>query len=201
MVYAVGKFLCWIISVIFFPMKVEGLENIPRRGGFIIAGNHASYLDPVILGVACPRVLNYLARNSLFRHFLFRWILLHVNVIPLKRHSADFSALKEALRRLEKGEGFLLFPEGTRRSAGQDMGKGLAGVGFLARKCQAPVIPAYIKDSDKALPRGSKFIRRSPVTVVFGTLVLPSEGRDVSDEDMTSEVMKHIASLRDSIKV
>jgi 1-acyl-sn-glycerol-3-phosphate acyltransferase len=173
-------------------IKVYGQENIPRKEGFILAGNHVSFLDPVVLGVACPRKLSYMARDTLFRNKAFALLLSEIGVFPVKRNSADRAALKEALRRLGHGRPLALFPEGTRRALGVDA-KVHAGVGFLSVKANVPVIPAFVKGTETALPRGARFIRPVRVAVYFGKQI-PVERR-LSYQDITQQVMTSIQSL------
>ena len=200
MFYAFGKFLCKVFFHLYLKTKVIGDKNIPPRGSFIVAGNHVSFLDPVAFGIASPRRLNYMARDTLFRNRLFGWVLRHVSVFPLKRNSANIGAIKEALRRLGNGEGLLLFPEGT-RSANGCLKDPLEGVGFLARKSGASVIPAYVQGTDKALPKGAKFIKPKAIRVIFGEAVVFPQDKNLSDEDVTAEIMRRIAVLRDSLRV
>lgn len=196
MFYAFWKFFCWLCSALYLPTVVKGKKNIPERGGFILACNHVSYLDPVIFGISCPRQLNYMARESLFENRLFGWFLAHVNVFAIKRYSADIGAIKEALARLKIGGGLLLFPEGTRSINGR-LGEGQEGVGFLARKSNVPVVPAFIKGTEKAMPKGAKFIKPARLTVVFGPVMkFPADG-GVSDKAWANEIMRQIAFLKD----
>jgi 1-acyl-sn-glycerol-3-phosphate acyltransferase len=152
-----------------FRLRVHHSKIIPKKGGFILASNHVSFLDPIILGVASRRKLSYMARDTLFRNCLFAWLLYRIETFPLKRSSADLSALKEALSRLRAGKGLVLFPEGRRRDQQGQYGEPLAGVGFLAAKSGMPVIPAFIKGTDRAMPRGSWFIRPYQISVYFGS--------------------------------
>ena len=196
MFYTFWKFFCWLCSLIYLPTTVKGEKNIPRKGGFILACNHVSYLDPVIFGISCPRQLNYMARESLFKNSFFGWLLARVNVFTIKRYSADIGAIKEALRRLKTGGGLLLFPEGTRSSDGR-IGEGLEGVGFLVRKSNVPVIPAFIKGTQKAMPKGAKFIKPARITVVFGPAISFSEENCASDKVRTNVIMRQIRLLKD----
>ncbi len=198
MMYVSFRFLFWLISLFYLPMKVMGRENIQKRGGFILAGNHVSYLDPIIFGIACPRSLNYMARDTLFKSHIFRWMLKKAHVFPLKQDVADFGAIKEALKRLKDGKGLVLFPEGTRSSDGR-IGQGQEGVGFLARKSGVPVIPVYLDGTQKALPKGSKMIHRARLRVVFGRPMIFSKDDGLTDSARTERIMKHIGLLKNSL--
>lgn len=177
-----------------FGLKAHGRQNIPKRGGFILASNHVSYLDPIIVGSACPRKLNYMARHDLFYNRFFSWWLDAVDTFPVKRDTADLSAIKEAMRRVKAGKGLLLFPEGRRKDANStSFGKPQAGVGFLADKLDVPVIPVFVKGSEKAFPRGAKFIQPTKVDVYFGKQIKIERG--LPYQDIAEEIMKNIRHL------
>lgn len=195
MFFVPGRFLCFIVSLILFPIRAQGRGHVPARGGFILACNHVSYLDPVVFAVACPRPLNFMARDTLFRNPIFGGLLRSVNVFPVKRASADIGAIKEALRRLKKGQGVLLFPEGT-RGKGTEVGEGNTGVVFLARKACVPVVPAFVDGTERILPRGAKCFRPAPVRVVFGEPLFFDDKKRRTDLAMIKEVMGRIASLK-----
>lgn len=177
----------------FFKMKVKGAENIPKRGGFILASNHLSFLDPLAVGAACPRPLNFMARDTLFRHPVFGRMIRAVDAFPVKRDSADLAALKEAMRRVRKGRGLALFPEGTRQTGKTVLDKPQAGIGFLAAKLNVPVIPAYVRGTDQALPKQAKFIRKAQICVSFGKQI-SIEGR-MPYEDIAMRIMDDIRHL------
>lgn len=154
----------------FCRLKVYGQENIPKTGAFILAANHVSYLDPLAVGVAANREVNFMARHDLFSVPILGWWMSNVKAFPVKRDTADISALKEAIRRLRRGEGLVLFPEG-RRSPDGEMLSPEAGVGFIAAKSQAIVIPVFVKGTDQALPKGAKFIKPHKISVYFGAQI------------------------------
>ncbi len=158
-----------------------------------MASNHLSYLDPIIVGVACPRLnLNYMARHNLFRNPCLAWLLTEVHVFPVKRNSADFKALKEAMRRVNQEKGLLLFPEGTRQVSGK-FGEPEPGIGFLAVKLKVPVIPVLVRGTDQAWPRKTKFPRRAKIKVAFGPeIAIESK---MSYEEVAQRIMTGIKNL------
>ncbi len=149
-------------------------------------------MDPFILGLASRRRLSYVAKDSLFYNKFLRYILYRVDAFPIKRGGADFRGMRETLRRLKKGAPVVLFPEGTRQSAGVER-KIHEGIGFIVAKAGVPVIPAYIKDSEKVLPPGSKILKRHPVTVAFGPPL--HFAKHQSYTDIAHQVMDKVSLL------
>ncbi len=196
MFYVLARLFCKLILVVFFRFRVYGLKNIPRAGGFILAGNHISYLDPPAFGAACDRKLGYMARESLFRPAWFAWVLHHSNVFRVRRGETDIAAIRETFRRLKEGTGVLIFPQGTRSA---DVAEVQSGVGFLARKSVVPVVPAYCEGTDIALPRGSKKVRFVPVRVIFGEPIVFQKENPLSDEAFASELMRRITRLKEDL--
>lgn len=194
MFYWFAYFLLFLISKVFFPLTVYGSEYVPASGNVIIASNHVSYLDPIILGLAYRRKISYLAKDTLFKNKVFGLVLHKVSAFPVNRDSADIGALREALRRLSRSSSLVMFPEGTRKT---DAGPKEAqkGIGFLASKSGVPLIPAYIVNSDKVLPVGAKFLRRSPVTVIFGEPLNFANNKDY--ESISRQIMQRIESLHE----
>lgn len=161
------KLLGIVLFKILFCLEVKGKENIPKKGPFILASNHTSYLDPVILGVASPRPLYYLAKISLFKNPVFSSFIQILGAIPLERDSSSPYTLRDALKLIKNGHGVVIFPEGTRSEDGK-IKDGKGGVGFLSIKSNAPVIPVKIKGTGKALPVKGKFIKPAKVKVIIG---------------------------------
>jgi 1-acyl-sn-glycerol-3-phosphate acyltransferase len=157
----VGPLGRWLMMAV-WRLKVSGLEHVPASGAVIIASNHISFIDPPLVGwAALPvRSLRYLAKMELFRIPLLGWFMRNVGCIPLDRGRADIGAVRTALDVLGRGRGLLVFPEGTRSKDGRP-GRPRGGVGFLAGKSGAPVIPARVVNTDRLL-------RLAPLEVRFG---------------------------------
>lgn len=192
MVYYVLRFISFLILKIFFRLEKKGTEHIPKRGGFIIASNHVSHVDPVVVGVACPRELSYMARHDLFFSRFLGWLLYNCHSFPVKRNSPDLSALKEAMRRVKRGRGLVIFPEGTRGTEGIP-GEPQPGIGFLAAKLGVPVVPAFIKGTETALPKGAHRLRPSKIRVSFGGQIRAEHG--ASYQDTARLIMANIRRL------
>ncbi|MCM8781699.1 MAG: 1-acyl-sn-glycerol-3-phosphate acyltransferase [Candidatus Omnitrophica bacterium] len=178
-----------------FRYKAKYVDNFPKKGPFIIASNHLSFLDPVAIGLATKRRVSFLARADLFKSNIFNWWATSVGVIPIERRRLDLSAIKGTLDNLKKGGVVALFPEGTRSKDGV-IKEPKAGVGFVAVKAGVPVVPIFIKGSDKALPHHAIFIRLKPIEVMIGEPVEPKMFLKVNGTydygALTKEVMKRI---------
>jgi len=167
MLYVFLRAIIVFIARLLFKFKVEGKENIPKDSSFILAANHLSNLDPVILGAASPVRVYFLAKRELFKNIYFASFLKKVGAIPLERTKADISALKKAIKILKDNKPIVIFPQGRR---GDTSVKPLGGVGFLFKKTHKPIVMAKITGTDKVLPRGSKMIKIHKVTVSFRML-------------------------------
>ncbi|MBI2922760.1 MAG: 1-acyl-sn-glycerol-3-phosphate acyltransferase, partial [Planctomycetes bacterium] len=139
----------------------------------ILASNHQSFLDPVLVAIPLSRGVTFMARDSLFRFLPFRVLIESLGAFPVQRGTADLGAMREAIRRLGAGQALLVFPEGTRTTDG-GVGRMRAGIGLLASRARVPVVPVRISGAFESWPRGLKLPRPKPVTVRYGP-ALPSE--------------------------
>jgi len=192
MVYSFSRFILFLILKALCRMKVSGQNYIPKKGSFILASNHLSYLDPLVIGIACPRRLSFMARHDLFCNPIFSWWLYKVGVFPVKRESRDPSALKEAIRLLKDGNVLLVFPEGTRGREGSFL-EPQPGIGFLADKAGVPLIPAFVKGTGRALSKDDKFIRPHKISVYFGEQI--SLERRMPYQEIAKKIMESIRQL------
>lgn len=176
MLYRFSRFILLIILKLLFKYRIEGREFVPKKGGFILVCNHESYLDPAVLGTACPRPVSFMARDTLYNNrFLGAWMKM-VNVIPVKRDNADLSAIKKGLRLVQEGKGLAIFPEGTRRIPDKAFINPEPGAGFLADKGNVPVIPAFVSGTRDALPKGVN------KKINFGRKILLRFGKEIHIE-------------------
>jgi 1-acyl-sn-glycerol-3-phosphate acyltransferase len=166
MIYWIVYFLTKVVSWLYFPFTAHQTRNIPRQGAFILASNHISNLDPVLLGICSVRRINFMAKIELFKGAL-GYILTRLGSFPVKRGESDFGAMREALRRLKEGRVILIFVEGTRR-IGNEPSKAQAGVGFLAIKSGVPIVPVCVQGTNQVMAPGTKFLKRGPVSATFG---------------------------------
>ena len=156
-----------IIAGAFFNYRVIYPERMIESGPVILAVNHQSYFDPPLAGICSRRAVYYLARKTLFKIPLLGRLLPDFNVIPVDRGGNDMSALKTIIRLLRRGNGVVLFPEGT-RSVDGSLQKGQSGIGLIIAKTKAPVLPMRVFGAHEAFPKNSKKIQLGQITMVIG---------------------------------
>lgn len=200
MLYRFVKPIAVALMRIAFRLEVRGREHVPATGPLLIVSNHVSLLDPPLVGGAAPRELYFLAKEELFRIPLLGRFIRGLNARPVKRDGSDSRALKSALKLLAEDRALLLFPEGTRGVAGR-LSAGKPGAGMLAVMSGAPVVPAYVSGSARALPRGRVLPRPGRVRVTFGPALhfkaVGNERRKEQYREATDEMMRAIAQLMD----
>lgn len=192
-VYGTCHYAARVAYDMFFRGDVVGLDNLPRHGGFLLAANHASFIDPPLIGCHVPRQIAYFARKTLWTGGIASWWLDTVGTIPVDRDGGqDVSAIKRVLKALKDERGLILFPEGTRTTDGQ-LQSAKPGVGFIACKTQVPVVPVRIFGSFEAFGKGAKLPRLgTPVTVVFGAPLAPA----IYDDPAAGKQRAQVASER-----
>jgi len=183
-----------------FSLRVKHPERMIEDGPLILAVNHASFADPPLVGACSKRAVYFLGRRSLWKWPILGRFFTHANVIPVERNGNDLAALRQAIRRVNEGNGVVLFPEGTRTRDGS-LGEAKPGIGFVIAKTGAPVLPIYAKGTFEAFPPNSKLPCRRPVTMVIGNPIhfSPEEIANATREDyqrFSQRVMDAIVALK-----
>ena len=141
--YRIGWTCFRMMYAVYFRWRVFNAERVPLQGGVILASNHASFLDPPLVGSGLKRDINYLARESLFRYPGIGALLRSWNAVPVDRDGGGAKGLKTILNRLLDGNGIILFPEGTRTLDGR-LQPAQSGIGLIVIKSAAPVVPVRV---------------------------------------------------------
>ena len=174
--------------------RLVGLENIPP-GGAVLAGNHQSYLDPVLLWIRAPRIIHFIGKAELWENPLYRWVLDNAGALPIDRRIVDRTAITTATALVKDGRPVGIFPEGTRVKG--ELGEANEGAAFIAARADVPIVPVGIVGTDRVMPDGAWFPRFPRVTISFGKPILPSEytdgGRKERVTHMTRDLMTGIA--------
>jgi len=154
--------------------KVSGAERVPRSGGVILASNHLSFVDSVVIPCTSPRPVHFLAKSDYFtgrgvKGFLQRLWFEGIGMLPVDRDDpqAAIGSLDVALEVLRRGDAFGIYPEGTRSRDGR-LYRGRTGVAHLALTAGVPVVPVGLAGTEKVQPVGANGFRLAPITVVFG---------------------------------
>lgn len=194
-----------LLRVLFRPW-VRGIENIPEKGGAIIAGNHLSFMDSIFIPLVAPRPVVYLAKKDYFtgpglKGRLVRSFFLATNQLPMDRGggSGSEASLKAGLKVLGDGKLLGIYPEGTRSPDGR-LYRGRTGVARLVLEAKCPVIPVALIGTDKVQPLGRTIPSLRRVGVVFGKPLDFSRYANVPEDrfllrSLTDEIMYEILRL------
>lgn len=194
MLYGITRGLSRIAGSLVWRWMVRGAGNVPRAGGVILASNHQSYLDVLLLGAACPRHVRYLARRTLWDQPLLGRLITDWKAIPVNRESPGKDELRGMVETVKAGEVLALFPEGTRTRDGS-IGDLRGGVGFLARRAGVPVVPVLIQGAFEAWPREWKLPGRGRIRIAFGRAVKYPDSWE--DREVAADIRRRLLALRD----
>lgn len=186
--YAISKIFVRFLSRVLWRASAHGVENVPKSGALIIACNHASYLDPPILGSFCPRRIHYMAKRQLFAIPILGIAIRALGAYPVDREGSATSAIKRSVEILRHDEVVGIFPEGARNPAG--LASARRGVALLAALAKAPVVPAAITGSARA----TRFAR---IEVLFGRPLQLQSAKPTKEqlEEFTTAIMTEIRAL------
>ena len=164
--YVVIRAFFTVVFHTIWPVRVRGLEHVPRKGAAIIVCNHLSLVDPFVVGYAANRIVNFMGKEELFGTPIIGFLIRKVGAFPVDRTRRDPSAMRTALQVLKSGELLGMFPEGTRSTTGE-MLEFRAGAARLAARTEVSLIPAAVHNTGKAMPPG-KLIRPARIGISFG---------------------------------
>ena len=196
-------FLLWLIRTVINSIAIvetRGYENLPEKGGFVIATNHLGFLDvPLALYALNQYNLFILVAEKWQKNPLWRWIGSYFNFVFVDRYNADLKALREVMRRMEEGQALVIAPEGT-RARDEKMAEGKPGVTYMAVKAGFPIVPvAIIGTEDRILISNLKHFRRTRVSLTagipFALPPIPREKREETLKQYTDEIMCRIGVM------
>lgn len=195
--YYTGWSFIRLISKLIFRIRVNGWENIPQEGGFIVASNHISYYDPPLVGSWNRRQMYFMAKKELFSYPIFGNIIRRTNALPVKRGVIDRNALEEASKVIQSGYGITIFPEGTRSKDGQFLPP-KPGIGMIARQTECAILPAYINGSNRLW---DCFLGRTRMSITYGEIISSEYIKSIpADKEgyhqIANEVMERIKAIK-----
>jgi 1-acyl-sn-glycerol-3-phosphate acyltransferase len=197
--YEFVRYCVYGLAIGWFRVRYFGRENIPQQGGVLVVSNHQSHLDPPLIGAGAPRMMNYMARSTLFDIPLLGRFIRSVNAFPIDREGIGLAGIKEALKRLKRGGMVVIFPEGTRSPDG-DMGPFRPGFTTLAVRTGAALLPVAIEGAYQAWPRSRRFPRPRPVHVQYGEPISPEEVRKYDERELLAEVERRVRVCHEELK-
>jgi 1-acyl-sn-glycerol-3-phosphate acyltransferase len=204
--YVIARLVVRPLFRVLFRPRVTGRENVPRTGPVILASNHLSFIDSIVIPSVAPRRVALLAKAEYFSgHGVSGWftktLFGALGALPVQRqtHRAAQAALDTALGVLKQGGAFGIYPEGTRSKDGR-LARGKTGVAWLALTADCPVVPVAVHGTDRVQPIGARWPRPRRVSVTFGTpLTFPDHrgqaGKGRARREVTDVVMEAIAEL------
>jgi 1-acyl-sn-glycerol-3-phosphate acyltransferase len=167
----------------------------PAAGSAVYICNHQSFMDPILMAYALRRPMHFMARDTLFRTPGFKQVIRAVNAFPVRRGTADLTAMKEAMRRLKAGHQVVLFAEGTRTLDGR-IGPFLPGVALLAQRTADWTVPVVIDGAYEAWPRTQLFPGPGNVVVRYAPPIPQAETRKMSPEALVAHLRRIIIDLQ-----
>jgi len=152
---------------LWFRLSIEGREHVPATGPFVLAPVHRSNIDFALASCLTRRRMGFIGKESLFEVPLLGPFISALGAYPVHRGTADREALRRTMAVIERGEPVVVFPEGTRQS-GPAIENLFHGAAFLAGRAGIPVVPVGIGGSERAMPKGARFIRPARIHMVVG---------------------------------
>lgn len=166
----------------------------------MLLSNHQSYLDPILCAVPIPRRVGFLARETLFDHWLFGGLIKSLGTIPLKLGEGDLSAMRKVIGVLKEGRGVCLFPEGTRTDDGK-ITRLKPGFGLLCRRGKAAVVPVVIDGAFESWPRHKKLFSPGSITVCYGKAISAEQATEMGDAKLAEVLTETLRQMQTTCRI
>jgi 1-acyl-sn-glycerol-3-phosphate acyltransferase len=191
-----------VLMTLWCRLTVEGKDNVPATGPFILAPTHRSIIDSPVASAATRRRMRFMGADKWWeKNAQFGWMLTALGGFPVTRGTADREALKRCIAVLEGGEPLVLFPEGERKS-GPTIQPLFDGAAYIAFKAGVPIVPMGIGGSERVMPKGSRFVRPRKMHAVIGPAIRPTpdltgKALRIATKDLTDELSAELQRLFD----
>ena len=194
--YTFGRGLLMPFYKLLFWYKINGRENVPDDGAYIVCSNHLSNNDPVLLGIAMKRQIFYMAKAELFKNPIAGWVIRHLGAFPVNRGAGDGKAINEAENIVKDGKLLGIFIEGTRSKTGEFL-RPKSGASIIAHQMNVPVIPVCIT------PKNKKIKPFQQVKISIGKPMTPQKlglenGTPEEYRNSSRKIMAEIKKLREN---
>lgn len=190
--------VCNLLCKTKYKVEFIGKENLDRKGGFIIAANHISALDPMFIAMASKRLFHYIAKEELFVNPVMAKMLIQLNGFPIKRGVGDMKAVNYGIELIRRGEVLCIFPEGTRSPDGTPKAA-KSGVGYIARATRADVVPVAIY-KEKKEKGAEKVVINIGEAIPNSALGFTENGKSKENKAAAKMIMDKITALWEECK-
>lgn len=194
--YRVGQAVCRPIMKVFYRYKFINNNSIPHEGAYIIASNHMSFSDPVLLGLGQRRRLFFMAKQELFKNKFFAGLIRALGAFPVERGAGDGKAIKTGEDLIKEGNVMTIFIEGGRTKTGEFM-RPRSGCALVAQQMQVPVIPACITITGNPKHRFAKRVIHFGDPLTPQQLGLTPDGDRRQLKNATNMIMDEIKKMRE----
>ncbi len=194
--YRVGQAVCRPIMKVFYRYKFINNNSIPHEGAYIIASNHMSFSDPVLLGLGQRRRLFFMAKQELFKNKFFAGLIRALGAFPVERGAGDGKAIKTGEDLIKEGNVMTIFIEGGRTKTGEFM-RPRSGCALVAQQMQVPVIPACITITGNPKYRFAKRVIHFGEPLTPEQLGLTPDGDRRQLKNATNMIMDEIKKMRE----
>ncbi|TWT73559.1 1-acyl-sn-glycerol-3-phosphate acyltransferase [Posidoniimonas polymericola] len=178
--YRLTQWVIGLVARVWFRLVTEGRHNAPESGPAVFVCNHGSHLDPLLVGVFCPRIICYFARETLFRG-LFGVLIRSYDAIPVDQEGSALAGLRATLARVKLGDAVLVFPEGSRTLDGRFQPM-MPGVLTLLRRGKASLIPTAINGAWEAMPYKASYPKPKKIAIVYGEAIPHEQLESMSND-------------------
>ncbi|HWA82043.1 MAG TPA: lysophospholipid acyltransferase family protein [Fimbriimonadaceae bacterium] len=192
-----GKLFCRFLFLFLGPITPRGSYRVPRKGPLLVLSNHLADIDPIVVQVACPRAVHFMAKSELFDIRLLGKMIRWFQTFPVKRGEPDRASMRFAIELLKMGESVCVFPEGQLSEAGE-LQELKAGIALIIRQAKAPVICCGLRNTNKVMPYGRLIPRLSWSRVWVNWGEVREFGKDASTEEVLEWVTGQLRDLTDA---
>jgi 1-acyl-sn-glycerol-3-phosphate acyltransferase len=193
--YAVVRAMIFAVAKAFGGVQVRGAEKIPATGAYVLAPVHRSNIDFALTAIVTERPMRYMGKDSIWKSKPLGRFVSMLGAFPVHRGSADRESLRACTEIIEGGSPLVMFPEGTRKS-GPVVEDLFDGTAYVASRTGVPVFPMGIGGSEAMMPKGAKFLKRTPLVLIVGDPIPAPERTD------TGRVPRHaVREMTDRLQV
>ena len=203
----INRFVYWHIRMFLvvsfrtlYRLGVYGAENVPKKGAVLLLCNHQSYLDPLLCGTGVNRYIGYVARDTLYKSKLYRFLTVSVDILSIRRGETDITAMKSIISRLKGGSAVLLFPEATRSLDGK-ISAIKPGFGLLSRRGNAVVIPVVIDGAFECWPKHQSLPSLKKLAICYGKPISPEKIKEMGEEAFAGELTAILRRMQSELRI